>query len=1202
MQTSDERHLLLRVRVPDELPAADGNLSRLTVEVEAQVDRSSIYPGGRVDINLDALRRVELQEDDPDGKPQNQYGCLLAQSLTARLPLQAALATLSRSNNVRVQLLLEPAGYPLSLLRWERLQFSQLSELPLSCDIQTPFSRFASVNREEIAPPADTDFHLLAFVANPLNNPGFAQISASAEINALVGACTQLLQSGWMRLTVLPGQQGLDQATLKRCADLNINVLSGPSTIERVSQHLAGPDNVSGLHVVAHGAFYQDSFHLFLEGEEGDLAPAPEDKLLHEWQLKNTRMIYLQSCQSAVDGRDPRPHVGSFMQHLVECGVPGVVAMQDFIRTDDAGKFCSAFYTSLARDGSADRAVNAGRFAIANDGSARWSIPAFATRLSDGSVWKQSAVRFAKEKLRQRITASRNARHITALPLDVISVPQSSLTLVAPKGADEFATLPAQSTLKVDAEKALRASLEPEGRVFTALIGKRGRDKRQLLESLYLAATQHELRAAASDRLCLVLRLSDLSHPGYDGEDLAIARAVAAYFEDLTGVTLDVQDLTKQFEQKACAFLIHGDDTFGDVVRNGLRVLENFAGTDAKSKHRFVLTLDENQLRVRDLPGIREEKEDNPETVDTQCLIIQPMRPERIRQFLSDPGNAKGSPERDLLEELEKNALFDLAEVPWLLREMLGLARRKSLRPSRAKIIGRIINDDISRYKGSATSAVRLRGTLQRFAWEALTHRNSCLPGAEAFDILQKLRGNRDYPLSNFLSDIIESCNVLAYIGEDGIGFNYPGFRAFCAAEYLLNLPEEQRTFHLEEITAQLGRQSRANLWCETLYILAGLWKETTRLLRMILSGSLLYQGDQLFIAVRCLQEARLSFLKDAPRSDSRIVQSIVGSLLQQISPIGLRSVTSRIKAIDHLGPLREPCALDPLLSLVVDCVRPGRGGLMCFDYSAVRLAAMKALRYVAAEETQKALASRCKWADMPQLARVVEAWFKNDCSALQKLLDEEKDPVSAIAALALGLSLDASAYPALKKAFIRADISVDTRWAVTDSLIELAHEDLENFVRSCITDGVGDKEMLAHMAGKLGKAAEGSPEWQFLQNNLKQGEDRLAGRSLQALAELSARDIIPTCHSWLDRQESHLAYFAMQALRLIGRHESLKKIEDLRWDPQRNDTSRIIFLDSVRLEVYESIYWRLVGGLSRETMALPDTDEPKPKPTGAST
>jgi len=488
--------------------------------------------------------------------------------------------------------------------------------------------------------------------------------------------------------------------------------------------------------------------------------------------------------------------------------------------------------------------------------------------------------------------------------------------------------------------------------------------------------------------------------------------------------------------------------------------------------------------------------------------------------------------------------------------------------------------------RGSSVTANRVREALQRFAWEVQNRRNYFLPEREAYEILQELRGNRDYPLFGFLSEMIESCNILASVSEDGIGFNYPGFRTYFAAEYLACQEATRRKALLEDITAQLGRQSRAENWRETLYILAGRWDCTADLLSMILSGSLLHQGEQLYIAARCLQEARLRF--HGPLRDDPIVRSIVSSLLQLASP-GLRSVATRSKAIGHLGPLRELNAIRPLASIILDRRRSlnqsGQDSLL-YDYSGTRIAAMKALAF-SKEAFHEAVRKNRRWRQIPNLEELLVAWKNSDGKQLVRFLKTDCAPVSDMAAFSLALARFGNAFEALTISFDQPNLTPETLWPLTDALLELADSKMEEFIQSRL--GRKDRhEVIAHMIGRIGIAKKGSQEWDFLWSNLESPNRKLAGRCLQALGELLCVDALPVCRTWLLSKPANNAYFALQALRNIGEWKDLNLIEQLQWNALRDDSNKQLFLDSVRTEVYDSIYWRLAGGLSREVMAAP--------------
>ena len=106
------------------------------------------------------------------------------------------------------------------------------------------------------------------------------------------------------------------------------------------------------------------------------------------------------------------------MQELVKAGAPAVVAMQDFVRMADAREFNRGFYTSLIREGLVDEAANNGRRQLSDSVDAAWSIPAVTTRLKGGAVWRESPLRAAQKKLRERLLQERT-RGYPLFPIDV---------------------------------------------------------------------------------------------------------------------------------------------------------------------------------------------------------------------------------------------------------------------------------------------------------------------------------------------------------------------------------------------------------------------------------------------------------------------------------------------------------------------------------------------------------------------------------------------------------------------------------------------------------------------------------------------------------------------------------------------------------------------------------------------------------------
>jgi hypothetical protein len=402
---------------------------------------------------------------------------------------------------------------------------------------------------------------------------------------------------------------------------------------------------------------------------------------------------------------------------------------------------------------------------------------------------------------------------------------------------------------------------------------------------------------------------------------------------------------------------------------------------------------------------------------------------------------------------------------------------------------------------------------------------------------------------------------------------------------HLYRQPPDVRGRLLEEITATLGRRSRAQLWEEVLLILAGLWNDTGALLRLILSGVALTEGDQIYIAARCLNEARQAFPNGS--SQDPIVRSIVNALIYRSHPRSLRPVGSRKKAIEFLGPLREPLGIPHLVSLALDKIRLKPDGTADYDYSGVRLAAIKNLLH-SPEAVIQHVQQNPEWKHDVELHSTLDAWLKFDAERLLRSIQSENKVVASVAAFALALTKLPGAHAAIANRFAQPGTSEDLLWAVTDALDELGDPAISDLISRNLTRE-DRREQIAYLIGKLGEAKPGTAEWRFLHDGLNAGSTRFRGRCLQSLAELRDTSILPACHACLNKGETAYRY-ALQALRHVGNEHTLAILTQTQWRPEHADAgASSLSLERLRLEVYEDIYWRLAGGRSREVMvAIP--------------
>ena len=163
----------------------------------------------------------------------------------------------------------------------------------------TPFSRFAAVDLPQESVPEDARFHLLVAIAGPdadeISRFDIAPIDAAVECSAILDACKDLLESGQMEVTLLPGKSGLPAGFHPYANLANVHIFDGFSTAERIAELL---DGLHGLHIIAHGR-QGKQFNLILEDESLGMLARTDEQLIELWQPQRLRLIFLQSCQSA---------------------------------------------------------------------------------------------------------------------------------------------------------------------------------------------------------------------------------------------------------------------------------------------------------------------------------------------------------------------------------------------------------------------------------------------------------------------------------------------------------------------------------------------------------------------------------------------------------------------------------------------------------------------------------------------------------------------------------------------------------------------------------------------------------------------------------------------------------------------------------------------------------------------------------------
>jgi hypothetical protein len=207
---------------------------------------------------------------------------------------------------------------------------------------------------------------------------GLKAIDVDRERTIITDALDQVAKFGAVQYTLLDGARGQ------------------PVTLAALRQTLHD-DDFHVLHIIAHGVMVDDEqFHLVMASDDGreDLVSVDKFDQPHFGRL---RLVMLDTCQSANLSLKGALH--GLAPHLIEIGVPAVVAMQDLVPVTTAQRFTQWFYHHLARSGRIDMAMAATRLQLhdADRRSWDWGIPVLFMSSDDGRLFEVS-----DEQVKQR--------------------------------------------------------------------------------------------------------------------------------------------------------------------------------------------------------------------------------------------------------------------------------------------------------------------------------------------------------------------------------------------------------------------------------------------------------------------------------------------------------------------------------------------------------------------------------------------------------------------------------------------------------------------------------------------------------------------------------------------------------------------------------------------------------------------------------
>jgi hypothetical protein len=1186
-----------------------------------------------------------------------------------------------KDKKLRVQLWISEECVELHRFRWERL-FVLLDEKwrSLANFELTPFSRFTRLqfgetqlnpdarpltvllaisSPSDLLPPRDTN--AAPVEADDSEEPGLTAIKVEEEVRAFYEAVKDIPD---IEVSVMPGQTGISDELKKLLkASPKFNLLPGNTSIKNIQSQF----NHHVLHFLGHGVFervqlnqpvvdsgqpvgentddapkpaparakFRRATLLLLEKEDGTAEKIPDDLIVTYLAHRGTlpRLVFLSACDTTkFDERSPSPFAG-LGPKLVAAGFPAVVAMQDQVPMKMARELVEKFYSNLLREGLIDLALNRSRlFSFDPDNVLdSWTIPVLFMRTPNGRLFTANREREALRAISES-QSFRPVGNYGNLPLEAVTLAHEQIT---PNW--ENLVLPPHG--RVDLHKHLTILLNRDGGkepLLIAITGQRGTARSTVLKWLVRETAAKSLQSNSQNQVLPIY--VDLQ------PQVSPSGAVPSFLTLLTrslnefwpgGLSeKEMDEMLNDPQRKFRFFFDHGDDLSESQRRSLLRELSNLK-TDY-AQHPCVITMTRGYWNW--------EKSDA-----THVLDVQPLSRRRIIRFLvdstekeeklrleklkaqftdsDDESSELSLAEKSLIKlrrELEETQLFDLAGMPWMFAQLISQSLKGDFPKNRVSVLQELIEEKVRSLQTKRGVQARALETLYALAYRMQMTSEPNLPIKDALELIARVRDNREYQLEEMLDCLIEK-DLLANAGGDSVRFLYSAYQAYCCAQYLKIQNNPKRW---EEITAGLGRISNLRRWDDTLTLLAGMVSAPKDLLEKIAYSTSLKDGEQVFLAARCLLEAQLSgktesatrsatgsskAKKESDSEENYVESLIVDALIWRSNSENEPRSFQRLRAVESLGRLRRLEVVRFLARIAMQKTRINSNSHPDFEYGGIRQAAGRALRRLLPAKDQPDNEFTLELRQFsPELETLIQEWIrggKQEIQSLEKRMklsnspesDEGRetlnDALASMAAFALGDLRHDEAHGKLIEAFLDDKTDETIRWAITDSLSSLDPERvMRDAILPLIEKGILDdqvkfserREQLIYLIGQLRHPNEKARE--FVESVLKSPDAQYQqkGRAILAIGYLHP----PSCEFWKGEFEAvalneknviagkdngkskagpYLRTKALQALAEIG---DLKTIERLRkkrhqWAPE---------LEKVFYSTNEEIIWRNNG------------------------
>lgn len=1146
-------------------------------------------------------------------------------------------AQASELKELRVQLWISEECNELHRIRWERL-YVRFDDhwRSLANFEQTPFSRFTRLPiAEPQLNPDDRPLKVLLVVSNPSDLGGdgddpdtlkLAEINVEQEISNFYEAVKDIAD---IEVSVMPGRTGISDELKAKLKAPKFHLIPGNTTISQIQQQF----NHHVLHFLGHGVFErvaapataeaakaaaqprqraQRATLLVLENDEGKSNKIPDDLIVDYLVHRGTlpRLVFLSACDTVkYDERNPSPFTG-LGPKLVAAGFPAVVAMQDQVPIAMARELVEKFYCNLLSEGVIDLALNRSRlFSFDPDNLLdNWTIPVLFMRTPRGRLFTANKER---ETLRAMLESPtlRQIFKYGPLPLEAVMMVGDQI-----KSNWENQVLPQQG--RMDLHTQLMALLEDyEGKqpMLVAVTGQRGTARSTALRWLVTCTVQKSLEADSRQQILPIYVDLQKCIPASNAVPSylsLLAQSLSEYWPG-TLTEKEMDKLLSDGKHRFRFFFDHGDD-LSETQRKALTKVINDLVNDYSKYPCFV-----TQTR-----GLW----DWHTSYVTHVLDVQSLSRRRIIRFLFDSANLEQrlreerqetveSREeqniRTLRARLEETQLFDLAGMPWMFVQLIKQSLTGDFPESRVCVLRDLVEEkvcDVTLRRGQQARALE---TLYLLAYRMQVSGDISMPIKDALELFSRVRDNREYQLEEMLDSLV-GIDVLARAGGDAVRFLYPSYQAYFCAQYLKAQNNPKRW---EEITASLGRINNLRRWDDTLTLMAGMMSDPRELLEKIAYSTSLKEGEQVFLAARCLLETRLNGNGSKANEALVYVESLVmDALVWRSDSTNEPRSFQRLRAVEALGRIRRLDVMPYLVRVVMKKTRVNSNGREDFEYGGIRQAAGRALRRLlpprekanSDEEYTAELRKLC-----PALEEVIQKWIHAgtaEIAWLEKRMrqpnpakkDERKaatnDALASMAAFALGDMRDGDAHEKLIDAFLDGTTSEVIRWAITDALTTLEPElVMDNVILPLLESGKLDdpikfgerREQLIYLIGQIRHPEEKARA--FVEEVLKSPRNIILqkGRAILAISYL----LPPEWKMWKTQFENivlnedniiakkvsekskgvYLRTKALQALAEIGDAETLMRLRGKR---QQIPTE----LERVFYSTSEEIIWRNNG------------------------